>query len=158
VDALARLPYSVPVSASAELNVDALLASLWQEMALVRVYTKKVGGKPDFEDPVVLSGDRGGVGVAALCAHVHRQMARELSHALVWGTSAKHYPQRCGLAHVLEDEDVVQLVKHKVMPTTGAGAVAGGLLGVGGDAGGRGAGGPAPDRIADREKKAPLRS
>ena len=124
----------------------------------MRVYTKKVGGKPDFEDPVVLSGDRGGVGVAALCAHVHRQMARELSHALVWGTSAKHYPQRCGLAHVLEDEDVVQLEKHKVMPTTGAGAVAGGLLGVGGDGGGRGAGGPAPDRIADREKKAPLRS
>ena len=118
-------------------------------MALVRVYTRKAGGKPDFEDPVVLSGDRGGVGVAALCAHVHRSMARELSHALVWGTSAKHYPQRCGLAHVLEDEDVVQLVKHKVMPTTGGGAVAAGALG---------GGGPAPDRIADREKKAPLRS
>ena len=96
MDALARLPYSVPVSASAELNVDALLASLWQEMALVRVYTKKVGGKPDFEDPVVLSGDPGGVGEDANSPHLHNQKTIAISQALVWGTSAKHYPQRCG--------------------------------------------------------------
>lgn len=33
---------------------------------------------------------------------------------LVWGTSARHYPQHCGLAQMLEDEDVVQIVKKKV--------------------------------------------
>jgi hypothetical protein len=33
---------------------------------------------------------------------------------LVWGTSARHYPQHCGLGHVLQDEDVVQIVKKKV--------------------------------------------
>lgn len=30
--------------------------------------------------------------------------------AMVWGKSAKHSPQRCGIDHPLEDEDVVQIV------------------------------------------------
>jgi uncharacterized protein len=37
---------------------------------------------------------------------------KTFKYALVWG-SGKHMPQRCGLAHVLEDEDVVQIVKAK---------------------------------------------
>jgi hypothetical protein len=32
---------------------------------------------------------------------------------LVWGASAKHVPQRCGLAHVVSDEDVVSIVGTK---------------------------------------------
>jgi hypothetical protein len=31
--------------------------------------------------------------------------------ALVWGSSAKHKPQRVGREHLLEDEDVVQIIK-----------------------------------------------
>jgi hypothetical protein len=37
-------------------------------------------------------------------------MLRDFNYALVWGTSAKHSPQRCGLNHNLDDEDVVQIV------------------------------------------------
>lgn len=31
--------------------------------------------------------------------------------ALVWGSSVKHQPQKCGKDHQLNDEDVVQIVK-----------------------------------------------
>lgn len=37
-------------------------------------------------------------------------MLRDFNYSLVWGTSAVHAPQRCGLNHVLDDEDVVQIV------------------------------------------------
>jgi hypothetical protein len=37
-------------------------------------------------------------------------MLRDFNFALVWGTSAKHSPQRCGVEHQLDDEDVVQIV------------------------------------------------
>lgn len=48
------------------------------------------------------------------CGQLHRSLAKDFKYGLVWGTSAKHYPQRCGLQHELEDEDVVQIVKRKV--------------------------------------------
>ena len=31
--------------------------------------------------------------------------------ALVWGSSVKHNPQKVGKEHILNDEDVVQIVK-----------------------------------------------
>jgi ribosome-interacting GTPase 1 len=33
------------------------------------------------------------------------------SSALVWGSSVKHQPQKVGKDHILNDEDVVQIVK-----------------------------------------------
>jgi hypothetical protein len=147
VEALARAPASIPISASARLNLDALLGAMWDGMALRRVYTKKVGSRPDFDDPVVLSADRGGVTVRHLCDRIHRHLAPDLAYALVWGTSAKHYPQRAGLGHQLEDEDVVQIVKRKV----GAGEAVEGK-------GRFKSTSSKPDRIADREKKPALRS
>ena len=59
------------------------------------MYTKKVGAKPDFGDPVILSSDRGGTLLEHLCRQIHNSMVAQLNYALVWGTSSKHYPQRC---------------------------------------------------------------
>ncbi|CAG9466168.1 unnamed protein product [Pedinophyceae sp. YPF-701] len=114
VDQIARTPMSVPISCSGRLNLDGLLERMWEEMALVRVYTKKVGHKPDFHEPVVLSEDRGGVLMENFCSHIHQTLLRDFSYGLVWGTSSKHMPQRVGLTHALQDEDVVQIVKKKV--------------------------------------------
>lgn len=41
---------------------------------------------------------------------VHRPPFPSFS-ALVWGSSVKHNPQKVGKDHVMEDEDVIQLVK-----------------------------------------------
>ena len=103
-----------------------------------------MGNKPDFGDPVVLSEDRGGTTLEHFINHIHRNLLSEFNYALVWGTSAKHMPQRCGLGQVLQDEDVVQIVKKKV---------------TGEDGRGRFRQGPADYvKIADREKKKPLKT
>ncbi|KAL4423203.1 hypothetical protein ABPG77_000336 [Micractinium sp. CCAP 211/92] len=114
VDEIARRLYSIPISCYHKLNFDGLLARIWDMMGLVRVYTKKVGHKPDFGDPVVLSEDRGGTSMKHFCEMIHKSLLREFQYALVWGTSSKHMPQRVGLHHKLEDEDVVQIVKKKI--------------------------------------------
>lgn len=111
----------------------------------VRVYTKRIGAKPDFADPVILTQDRGGTTIEALCKQIHKSMVGEFQYGLIWGTSSKHYPQRCGLQHRLDDEDVVQIVKKKVKTD--------------GEALGRfKQTSDKPLRIADRVKKAALKS
>lgn len=113
VDKLARKPNSIPISCYANLNLDGLLAQMWDMMGLVRIYTKKPSEKPDFGDPVVLSDERGGTNVENFCKYVHNSLIKQLNYAVVWGKSVKHYPQRCGLTHELCDEDVVQVVVKK---------------------------------------------
>jgi len=69
---------------------------------------KKRGELPDFVEPLII---RNNSTVESVCRMLHRDLATEFKYALVWGTSTKHNPQRVGLAHVLEDEDVIQIVK-----------------------------------------------
>ena len=45
VDRLARLPHSVAISCELELNFDTLLSQIWEYLSLLRVYTKKRGGR-----------------------------------------------------------------------------------------------------------------
>lgn len=110
----------------------------------MRVYTKRTGAKPDFDAPVVLTSDRGGTTMESFCRQIHNSLISEFKYALVWGVSSKHYPQRCGLVHRLEDEDVVQIVKKKVMGEEGRGRFK--------------TTSDKPLRIQDREKKAALKS
>ena len=145
VDEIARRPSSIPVSCYQDLNMDGWLERIWDMMGLVRVYTKKTGKKPDFDDPIVLSDDRGGTTLKHFCKYIHKNMLEEFNYALVWGTSSKHMPQRCGLAHNLEDEDVVQIVKKKVI----GGSEARGRFRQGGNE---------YVRTVDREKKAKLKT
>ncbi|CAM9639442.1 unnamed protein product [Discosporangium mesarthrocarpum] len=110
MDKLAREPNSIVVSVHMQLNLDSLLECMWDYMGLIRVFTKKKGHPPDFSDPVILSSERGGVLVKSAAQHISKEMVEVFNYALVWGRSTKHDPQRCGLAHSLMDEDVLQIV------------------------------------------------
>eukprot|EP01059_Diplonema_ambulator_P006144 TRINITY_DN15912_c0_g1_i2.p1 TRINITY_DN15912_c0_g1~~TRINITY_DN15912_c0_g1_i2.p1 ORF type:complete len:105 (+),score=23.11 TRINITY_DN15912_c0_g1_i2:394-708(+) len=80
---------------------------MWEYLDLVRVYTKKKGNPPDFENPFIM---RGGGTVEQVCLRIHKDMLNKFRYALVWGTSAKHASQCVGKEHVLDDEDVIQIV------------------------------------------------
>ena len=40
-----------------------------------------------------------------------RTLAADFKYALAWGRSTKFSPQRVGLTHEMEDEDVIMIVK-----------------------------------------------
>ena len=82
---------------------------MWSYLKLVRIYTKPKGQLPDYESPVVLQTNRSSV--EDFCNKIHKSILKEMKYALVWGSSVKHQPQKVGKDHVLEDEDVVQIVK-----------------------------------------------
>jgi uncharacterized protein len=81
---------------------------------LLVICSTTTGSPPDLDGPVILSEIRKGTSVNSLCANVSTELLRDFNYALVWGTSAKHSPQRCGLNHKLDDEDVVQIVSKTV--------------------------------------------
>jgi small GTP-binding protein len=110
LDSLARMPDSLVISIYMNLNLDYLLQKMWEYMGLVRVYTKRRGHAPDLNDPVVLSTERHGLTVEAVCKTISKEFLEIFNFALVWGKSPKFNPQRVGLSHVLMDEDVVQIV------------------------------------------------
>lgn len=106
VDRLAREPNTVVMSCEKDLGLDDVVEEIWYQLNLSRVYTKKRGIKPDFSDPLVV---RNASTVGDLCHSVHRDFKDKFKYALVWGSSAKHSPQKCGLTHKIHDEDVVSL-------------------------------------------------
>lgn len=82
---------------------------MWRRMDLIRVFTKPKGQNPDFSEPVIMS--RKHPRVEDFCIKIHKAILDQFKHALVWGASAKHNPQTVGRDHVLDDGDIVEIVK-----------------------------------------------
>ena len=109
LDLLDRVPHTVPISGHHKWNLDGLLEKMWEYLDLVRIYTKPKGQIPDYNEPVVLPRTKRSV--LDFANRIHRSLAANMKYALVWGNSCKFSPQRVGKDHILEDEDVVQLVR-----------------------------------------------
>jgi len=108
LDNLARKKDTIVVSCNLDLNLDNLITKIWEYLHLVRCYTKRRGDPPDFSSALVLQQ---GTTVQDLVTLIHKDLLAQFKYALVWGTSTKHTPQKVGLGHVLEDEDVIEIVK-----------------------------------------------
>mmetsp|Transcript_15139 Transcript_15139/g.32651 ORF Transcript_15139/g.32651 Transcript_15139/m.32651 type:complete len:414 (-) Transcript_15139:87-1328(-) len=113
VDILARREMAVVISVNKKWGLDGLLERLWQELELVRIYTKKKGLFPDFKDPLIMTPQRGNkqCTIENAVGMLHKSLLEEFKSALVWGASAKSSPMVAGLKHVLADEDVIQIQK-----------------------------------------------
>ena len=98
---------SVAISCKVNINVDNLIKLCWKKLGIIRVFTKS-GKKSDFKSPVILSV---GETVKELCAKLHSSFVAGFKFAQVWGKSVKFQPQRVGLNHVLQDLDVVKIIK-----------------------------------------------
>ncbi|ODV59712.1 P-loop containing nucleoside triphosphate hydrolase protein [Ascoidea rubescens DSM 1968] len=108
LDKLANEPNTVVMSCELDLGIKDVVEEIWERLNLIKVYTFKKGESlPNFEDPMVLRKDSS---IKEVCDAIHKDLKHSFKHAYVWGTSAKHSPQRCGLSHQIEDEDVITIV------------------------------------------------
>jgi small GTP-binding protein len=86
-------------------GLDKLRLKIFEILNIIRVYTKVPGGKPDMTDPIVLEK---GSTLEAAAASVHKDFARKLKYARIWG-SGKHDGVMAKRGHVLQDGDVIEL-------------------------------------------------
>jgi ribosome-interacting GTPase 1 len=106
---ISSVEHNIPISAGKGWGFDELLEMIWSYLNMKRVYTKPKGQIPDYESPVILPAHRSTI--EEFCRRIHKGLLEQFSYALVWGSSVKHNPQKCGKDHVLEDEDIVQIIK-----------------------------------------------
>jgi ribosome-interacting GTPase 1 len=96
----------VPVSIIDEASLEAFKAAVWALTGLIRVYLRK-DGTVDAE-PAALHP---GATIADVADGVHHDLGVTLTGARVWGSSARFDGQRVGRDHVVQDGDVVEILR-----------------------------------------------
>ena len=98
----------ISVSADANVNIDVLKNRIYDELQFIRIYMRPKGEKTDYKEPLII---RNGDSVLDVCNKLHRKLRKDFRYGLVWGKSVKFGGQRVGLNHILQDEDVLTIIK-----------------------------------------------
>lgn len=72
LDVIAAIPRYIPISAHHRWNLEELLEEIWDQLKLIRIYTKPPGQIPDYAEPVVVQD---GCTVDLLCRKIHKSLA-----------------------------------------------------------------------------------
>ena len=99
-----RFP-AVTVSAETGEGLEEFGPFLFRALEVVRVYSKTPGKPPDMGQPFTL---RRGETVQDVARLVHREIARDLKFARIWGKNV-YDGQQTGPEHPVDDGDVVEL-------------------------------------------------
>ena len=95
----------LPVSSITGRNLDELKKWIFDQLNIIRVYSKAPGRDPDLQSPFIL--DRGCT-VEEFAGKVHQDFFKKLKSARLWG-SAEHDGIMVGRDYVLHDGDIVEL-------------------------------------------------
>ncbi|HEY3315167.1 MAG TPA: TGS domain-containing protein [Bacillota bacterium] len=101
----ADYPAPIVVSAKSGAGLDALRRGFFDVLGIIRVYTKAPGKTPDHRAPFVL---KRGTSVIEAAAAVHKDFAKNLKYARIWGHQA-YDGQMVQRDCVLNDGDVIEL-------------------------------------------------
>lgn len=96
---------SLPISVLEGSGLDELLWRIFDELEVMRVYSKVPGQEPDLNSPFVM---RRGSTVEEFARQVHQDFAEQLKSARLWG-SGEFEGQMVSRDYELQDGDVVEL-------------------------------------------------
>lgn len=100
----------VAVSAELGTNLEKLKEEIYDQLGLIRVYLKPQGGEPDLSKPLVVKRDST---ILDVCRALHRDFVEGFRYAQVWGRSVRFNGQVVGPNHVLQDGDMVTIIKRR---------------------------------------------
>jgi len=92
------------ISAKELKGLEELKRKIYEQLDIIRVYTKEPGESADMDDPVVL---KRGSRLMDAARVIHKDFAYRLRYAKVWGSS-KFDGQKVDRKHLLEDGDIVE--------------------------------------------------
>jgi len=95
----------VPISVNNKRNFEKLKNQLFENLGIIRIYSKPPGKEPDLTKPFIL---KKGNTVEELAGKVHHDFLYKLKTARVWGSNV-YDGQMVGRDHVLYDKDIVEL-------------------------------------------------
>jgi ribosome-interacting GTPase 1 len=95
----------LPISAKSGYNLAQLKQTVFDQLGIIRVYTKVPGKDPDLNEPYVCDK---GTTIEELAQKIHHDFYENLKSARVWGSSAFD-GQMVQRDYVLQDEDIVEL-------------------------------------------------
>jgi uncharacterized protein len=93
------------ISAAIGSNLEAMQRALYDGLAVLRVYTKSPGKKPEHDAPFVL---KQGSTILDVAEAVHKDIAASLKFARVWGVDTFD-GQRVTRDYMVQDGDVIEL-------------------------------------------------
>jgi hypothetical protein len=96
----------VPVSILDEASLDAFREAVWRLTGLIRIRLRKDGAIDD--EPVALQP---GATVTDVADWVHHDLGTTLTGGRVWGGSARFEGQRVGRDHIVQDGDIVEILR-----------------------------------------------
>jgi ribosome-interacting GTPase 1 len=95
----------VGASATKKEGFNELNKALYDNLGIIRIYTKEPGKKPT-DDPLILKKEST---IRDVCRAIHKSFENAFRYARVFGKSVKFEGIKVGLDHKLEDKDVVEL-------------------------------------------------
>lgn len=95
----------LPVSATTGRNLERLKQILFEQLEIIRVYSKSPGKEPDLSEPFIL---KKGNTVEDFAGKVHKDFIQKLKVARIWGEDV-YDGQMVQRDHVLHDGDVLEL-------------------------------------------------
>ncbi|MDR2855600.1 MAG: GTP-binding protein [Methanomicrobiales archaeon] len=96
----------IMISAATGYHMEELKDDIFDRLGFIRVYLKPQSGPADLEEPLII---RKGATIEDICIRLHRDFVHKFRYARIWGSSVKHEAQRVGIAHHVNDEDIVQI-------------------------------------------------
>ncbi len=102
---LRRMKNSVCISAKNNQGIEELKQMIFENLGIIRVYTKEPGKKPT-EEPLVL---KKGSKLEDTARKIRGDYVLRFIFARVWGDSAKFPGQKVGIKHILQDNDTIEI-------------------------------------------------